>query len=237
MDTNPYCYSPPFILVFWDILLLIIIVIKIGWPTKHVKPFWTRLYGFWYFVPLLGILVYAHITDVKIHNARLANIDICRGTYLYDLGQLLMQNTQSHDGMLPSASGWMDELLATSAVNLPGYQRLQRMDKTGLRLIDPMAFNTNASHCRLAELPGEMILLFEAQGGWNHHGDAVLLHHELAEKERRVYVFLADGRVGRVERGQNEVTIIRPHNKDKKETVPLRFSVPQAGPVSGGNGQ
>lgn len=91
---------------------------------------------------------------------------------LRKLGKAMHEYAQDHDGYLPVANQWCDLLLEYD-------KSLTRDDfKHPKREGTSIAFNKYLDVLRLADIPGNVVLLFEAEGGWNLTGGAELLSIE-----------------------------------------------------------
>ncbi|UCF43564.1 MAG: hypothetical protein JSV99_01150 [Planctomycetota bacterium] len=109
--------------------------------------------------------------------------------HLNELGKAIMAYSKDNDGYLPTADRWCDLLLEHDA-NLP--QDFFTCPATRGQNCS-YAFNRNLGGLRLADVPGDAVLVYEAGGGWNTAGTAELL--TVNHPNGRTFVLLADGDV------------------------------------------
>jgi hypothetical protein len=106
-------------------------------------------------------------------------------TGLYNLellGKEFVQYAKDNDGHLPEAEKWCDLLLEHNK-NLTR-ENFKHPQPVMLQLQGKchFAFNKNLSRRRLAEIPGDVVLLFEADGDWNLTGTGELLATRYSDK-------------------------------------------------------
>ncbi|MHC4075980.1 MAG: hypothetical protein ACYSRR_07645 [Planctomycetota bacterium] len=121
------------------------------------------------FVFMLGIGMlssciykYRRMTCIPLHNLELLN-------------KALVAYANDNNGRLPRSDQWCDDLLR--------YDR--KLDKSNFKHPYPeefsfandchFAFNRNLSNMRLADIPEDVVLIFEADGNWNLNGTGELL--------------------------------------------------------------
>jgi hypothetical protein len=105
---------------------------------------------------------------------------------LEQLGKSVIEYSKDHNGYMPAVNQWCDLLMDYD-------KRLSRDDFKRPLLKHSacnFAFNKNLDGLRLSDIPGEVVLLFEADGDWNLGGTAELLKQR---KGLDVYVFLVNG--------------------------------------------
>jgi hypothetical protein len=122
-------------------------------------------------------------------------------TGLYNLellGGELTKYAKDHNGYLPDANTWCDSLLrnnknltkdnfrhplhknvSKAKFKLPPYPFPEAFQFVG---DCQFAFNSKLSGLRLADIPGDVILLFEADGPWNLNGGSDLFNTRYREK-------------------------------------------------------
>ena len=106
-------------------------------------------------------------------------------TGLYNLevlGKELIRYAKVHEGCLPVAERWCD-LLIEHNQNLT--EEDFRHPKPGIFRLkgeSHFAFNKNLSGMRLADIPDDVVLIFEADGDWNLNGTGELLKTRYREK-------------------------------------------------------
>jgi hypothetical protein len=110
-------------------------------------------------------------------------------TGLYNLellGEELFRYAKAHDGCLPVAGRWCDLLMEhnknLTKENFRHPQPEIFRDTFNFKEDCQFAFNKNLSGMRLADLPGNVVLLFEADGDWNLSGTSELLKTRYREK-------------------------------------------------------
>ena len=98
------------------------------------------------------------------------------GTYNQGvLATAIIRYAKDHGGLLPPAETWCDELMAHD--NTLTKSSFAHPDREGYNLSGACsyAFNSNLGGKRLSDIPDHVILLFEADGGWNLNGTGELL--------------------------------------------------------------
>jgi hypothetical protein len=85
---------------------------------------------------------------------------------LHQVGLAVNRYAKVRDGCLPTADKWC-ALLMESDPNLPQEIFKCPADKGG---VCSYAFNRKLGGLRLMDLPNDVVLLFEANGGWNLSG-------------------------------------------------------------------
>ena len=83
------------------------------------------------------------------------------------LYETLFEYTKSHDGRLPTANSWCDELVQFDKTISKKIFKSGWVDNSYPCHI---AFNKNVSNAQLSGLPRNTILLFAAEGKWNLSG-------------------------------------------------------------------
>jgi hypothetical protein len=121
--------------------------------------------------------------------------DMKNYTTLYNMGLLdeaLKKYAQSHNGILPDANSWCDSLMNQDPTLTAENFRHPQPDLLKLKGRCHIAFNSNLSGRSLGDVPGDVVLLFEADGGWNLNGTGLLLTSPYGEK-RFVRILFVDG--------------------------------------------
>lgn len=106
------------------------------------------------------------------------------------LGGALIEYSRDNNGCLPPARKWCD-LLVQHQPDLPKYAFTNRRKKPGKTYF---AFNENLDGLRLADIPGDVVLLLEARGDWNLAGGPQLL--ETMSKYGYIDVLFVDQTLG-----------------------------------------
>jgi len=107
-------------------------------------------------------------------------------TALYNmelLGEGLKKYAQSHNGILPIANSWCDSLMNQDPTLTAENFRHPQPDLLKLKGQCHIAFNSNLSGRSLGDVPGDVVLLFEADGEWNLNGTGSLLSKPYGEKK------------------------------------------------------
>jgi hypothetical protein len=90
---------------------------------------------------------------------------------LHQLGLAVNQYAKVHEGCLPAADKWCDLLMESD----PSLSRRIFECPTEKGGVCSYAFNRKLDRLRLMDLPNDVVLLFEADGGWNLSGGQELL--------------------------------------------------------------
>ena len=109
--------------------------------------------------------------------------------HLLELGKAIIAYSEDNEGYLPAVNRWCDLLLEHDA-NLP--KDFFKCPATRGQSCS-YAFNRNLGGLRLTDVPGDVVLVYEADGGWNSAGAAELLTTN--HPNRVSFVLLADGDV------------------------------------------
>lgn len=123
------------------------------------------------------------------------------------LGREITKYAKAHNGYLPDANTWCDHLLDyNKKLTRNNFKHPQHKDvpKTEYKFSHPtpemfnfagdcqFGFNSKLSGLRLADVPGDVVLIFEADGQWNLHGGPELLNTRYREKGF-IYLLSVDG--------------------------------------------
>ncbi|MHC4156457.1 MAG: hypothetical protein ACYST6_16280 [Planctomycetota bacterium] len=110
-------------------------------------------------------------------------------TGLYNLellGKELRKYAEDHKGYLPAADRWCDSLMeANPELTKDNFTHPQPEIFAGtfdFKGTCQFAFNSNLSGMRLADVPGNVVLIFEADGDWNLNGTGKLLRTRYREQ-------------------------------------------------------
>lgn len=106
------------------------------------------------------------------------------------LGVTLVEYSKDNNGRLPTAQKWCD-LLVQHQPDLPKYAFTNHHRKPGKSYF---AFNKNLDGLRLSDVPGDVVLIFEARGDWNLAGGPELL--ETVKKYGCIDVLFVDQTIG-----------------------------------------
>lgn len=121
-------------------------------------------------------IVYIGIQIFRVSNVRAENEK--KYTNLYNMKLLhkaMKEYAQDHNGVLPDANTWCDDLMNQAPTLTAENFRFPDPDFLELQGECHIAFNSNLSGRLLAEIPGGVVLLFEADGAWNLNGTWSLL--------------------------------------------------------------
>lgn len=126
--------------------------------------------------------------------ARKAREKANMGTYnLRVLGKALKGYAQRHNGLLPDANSWCDQLLADEELGLTSENFCHpKKQDLGFKGKCQFAFNRNLSGKRLADIPGDVVLIFEADGDWNLNGSSELFHTRYQDDHDYITIFFVD---------------------------------------------
>ncbi len=108
------------------------------------------------------------------------------------LSQAIVSYARDHNGQLPLADNWCDELLGQT----------EKITKETFKAIDiesgacNFAFNRNLSGLDINSIPTDVIMFFEASGEWNFNGGAELLEEVHAQRQWVIGVMFVDGAFG-----------------------------------------
>ena len=157
---------------------------------------------------IISIPVVLVICDVSISvSARKKFTENFSGRHnLKILYESLQDYAKAHEGCLPPAESWCDELLrfdeALSRENFQhplagdleqktyaGYPISSNLELTG---DCQFAFNSNLSGKRLDDISKDVVLIFEADGDWNLHGGSELLDTRYIE-HNHLHIRFVDG--------------------------------------------
>jgi len=133
-------------------------------------------------------------------------------------GGSLIEYSKDNNGCLPPAQKWCD-LLVQHQPDLPKYAFTNRRKKPGNT--SHFAFNENLDGLRLADVPSDVVLLFEARGDWNLAGGPQLL--ETRRKYGRIYVLFVDQTIGAYYFSEEGVINYAEKGPDKYTYKPLRW--------------
>lgn len=151
-------------------------------------------------MPLLLIMLGSIITARARTEREKAN------TGLYNLrllGKSIVKYTEDHNGYLPVAEKWCDLLmehnknLTNNNFRHPRPERFKDMDIYKFNGECQFAFNKNLSGMRLAEIPGDVVLIFEADGNWNLNGGSELLKTRYRDKHSSIAILSVGGTIER----------------------------------------
>lgn len=110
------------------------------------------------------------------------------------LGEELIENAKANSGRLPEAAHWCDSLMKDNNELTEVNFRHPNPDVFQLKGECHFAFNKNLSGLQLADIPGDVVLLFEADGDWNLNGAAELLQTRYRE-HGYIAVLTVDGKM------------------------------------------
>lgn len=161
---------------------------------------------------LIGPPMVAGIEEVRSEN----NMAITANESMVQLGKAIIAYAQNHDGHLPDANRWCDLIME--------YKKDLKKDSFKHPLLENwecnFAYNKNLSGLKLSEIPNDVVLLFEANGGWNLNGDAELVKKVHGQREWFIGVLFIDGAFGKYSFDQERVDGF---HLDKPFHRPLRW--------------
>ena len=109
---------------------------------------------------------------------------------LVRIREALLDYASKHGGTLPSAKDWQDRLLeAGEGVSKSDFCRATVPGGTS-----DYALNEHLGGLTVSEIPGDVVLVFEATGPWNLSGGGDLLQH--SGRKWKVGVMFMDGQFG-----------------------------------------
>jgi len=172
-DSNAFAYVA--ILFFPTAFALAIIAcVVITLRRKYLKGYSYTVVPFclllmW--ISALAVVGFRKITHAYIEKNFAATYN------LRQLGRVMSEYSEDHDGYLPVANQWCDILMEYDG-NLS-----ESSFKHPVKEGSSIAFNKNLDGLRLADVPGKTVLLFEAEGGWNLTGGPELLKKECINRD------------------------------------------------------
>lgn len=104
------------------------------------------------------------------------------------LGKEIRGYSEKHNGYLPSADNWCDLLMEHNK-----YLTKENFRHPGIEG-SVLAFNEALSGMRFADIPKDVVLLFEAKGEWNLKGGKELIKKANPNRDI-VYVLLINGEI------------------------------------------
>jgi len=109
------------------------------------------------------------------------------------LGKVMLEYTEDNNSYLPDANQWCDLLMEFDKSITRNNFKHPRIKKWDCNI----AFNKNLSGLKLSEIPGDVVLLFEADGDWNLSGESDLFQKRHKEQKDYYfsYILLADGSI------------------------------------------
>lgn len=126
------------------------------------------------------------------HEREVANIGAEK---LRLLGRETIRYSEVNGGQLPHAEEWCDLLLRHNPSLSRDDFRHPRADWLDLKGECHFAYNKNLSGLQVADIPNDVVLIYEADGDWNLNGGAGLLKTR-ASAQVYVGIFFAGGDVG-----------------------------------------
>jgi hypothetical protein len=109
--------------------------------------------------------------------------ELARRHFIENIAKLTLKYVDNNHGILPMADTWTDELIANGGFNS---NRIFR-DTVFEEYECGYAFNDNISGMKPSELPGNIVMYFEAGGHLNQHGSGELLD---SWKGKRKYIYV-----------------------------------------------
>lgn len=164
----------------------ILAIVAIAWITIRYKI----LKGYIYAIPALVLSMPFLLIDFEIsRHVRVRQKHKKEWTGLYNLellGKEMIRYAEDNNGCLPVAEKWCDSLMEHNE-NLTRENFKHPQPEIFGDIFDfkgecQFAFNKNLSGIRLADIPGDVVLVFEADGDWNLTGTEELLRTRYKEK-------------------------------------------------------
>lgn len=118
----------------------------------------------WILITFGGVVFPAAMKEIEISRR------IGCGTNLSNLGKALHKYADGHDGKYPTANNWCDLLLNGDYIT-----KSQLKCPTDKKGPSSYSLNKDTAGANRADIPGDVVLLFESKPGWNHTGGAQLL--------------------------------------------------------------
>jgi len=114
------------------------------------------------------------------------------------LNAAIVEYAAKHEGRLPSADQWCDEIIPFIRDNRKDIENPFHcpLDPTKNKRNSSYAMNASLSGCVLSQLPKDTVLLFESHPGWNQFGgpaDMSFENHHYWEDAIRCGILLANG--------------------------------------------
>lgn len=164
----------------------ILAIVAIAWITIRYKI----LKGYIYAIPALVLSMPFLLIDFEIsRHVRVRQKHKKEWTGLYNLellGKEMIRYAEDNNGCLPVAEKWCDSLMEHNE-NLTRENFKHPQPEIFGDIFDfkgecQFAFNKNLSGIRLADIPGDVVLVFEADGDWNLNGTDELLKTRYREQ-------------------------------------------------------
>ena len=165
----------------FGVITLVLVIVKHkklkGWSYPIGAIFILGFLSIW-LIPSISCAMQRHMSKVCTSN-------------LQKLGMAITEYARKHNGYLPAANRWCD-LLIESDRSLSKDTFKCPAAKEG---ICNYAFNESLENLRLADVPRDVVLLYEANGDWNLKGGPELL--ELRHSGGKIcFTLFANGSVG-----------------------------------------
>jgi len=170
----------------WGVFALVIITIR----RKRSKGYIPAITGILLSTPFVLMFLLSILVGLVRAEREKANTGIYNLRLLRDA---LTEYSRDHNGCLPPADGWCDLLLEHNRDLTRDNFRFPKPDRFELTGECHFAFNRNLGGLPLSDIPGDVVLLFEADGDWNLNGTAELL--STRSKGRYISLLLVDGTV------------------------------------------
>ena len=194
----------PFEALLWPLLFLLFLAPCGAWlfglllgiiSLRHIKSSNGRLTGKGCAISAIVLsLVWMVIAPGRaVFQAAMKERELSRrigcGKNLSDLGKALHKYADAHDGKYPTADNWCDLLLNGDYIT-----KSQLKCPTDKKGPSSYSLNEDIAAANRADIPGDVVLLFESKPGWNQTGGAQLLAPEnhLAEG---CHILFNDGHV------------------------------------------
>jgi hypothetical protein len=167
-------------------VLGIISVVVITIRRKYLKGYILAILAIILSIPMIYL---DHKVGLGI-KYRMERSKLYTGRYNLDLlGKGLKKYAKSHNGCLPDANSWCDQLLADKELGLtPDNFCHPRKQELGLEGKCSFAFNKNLGGKRLVDIPGDVVLIFEADGDWNLNGTSGILQERRTTAVDEYYI-------------------------------------------------
>jgi hypothetical protein len=170
-----------FLLAAVAAVLGIMALIFIASKHKKLKSDWYAISAIFLVMPLIIFLA------MGIHRGR-HRMKIAKNVTGVYLGMTVVGYAKANDGYFPDVNQWCDLLIKQNRNLSKDYFRYPSSKPE----IYNYAYNQNLSGLRIDNIKDNIVLIFEAEGGWNLAGTEELLEKTPVDRQY-VYVYFSDG--------------------------------------------
>jgi hypothetical protein len=147
------------------------------------------IYCFAAILIFMPCLAFVGVSEICVQTRRYVEQTYTGIPKLHILSYALKSYADNHNGLLPDANSWCDDLLKNDP-NLTRESFKNPDPKMGSAECG-FAFNENLSGKPIADIPKKVVLLFEASGKWNLSGSQDLLDRQ-KDKSKYIKISLVD---------------------------------------------